>query len=250
MSDEKILSKIVKGVKKLKGFVDVVDRSGEEFIHDWSDVDISLIFKKIDYELLLKLKNCFKKWEKLGRKIDLFLLTLEDNPKSPFHFHGGYQLSYLKELEKSKSQFKKYPLENPYHYTPFLLAIDCYRTMALKIQEIRRTILTGRIRFYSRSLSPKARETMHVLKKAKTIFKMASEIASYIGEKPPKEIEKFINFYERCRRKWTLLKRNNKLLSWIERKTINEAEKIFQKVSKKYLPNLLSKNLKTVNTKN
>ena len=233
---EKLFSIIVNDVKKLKGFVDIVDRSGKDFIPGWSDIDISLIFKKINYDLLKKLRNLFKKWLKLGIKIDLFILPEYDTPNLPFHFHGGYQLSYLGELGKSKSTFGKYPLKHPYSHDKAFLAIDCYRTMSLKIQEIRRTILTGKVMLYSRVLSLKARETMHILKKAKTVMKMANQIIQYTNKEPLKEIEDFMNFYNHIRLKWGSLRNNREALIKAEIKTINSVERVFEKICKKYLP--------------
>jgi hypothetical protein len=241
MNKEKLLQLIIKDVKGLNGFVDVIDRSGKEYVKGWSDIDLSLIFEKIDYELLTNLRRTFKRWEKYGQKLDIFILTPEDNPTLSFHFHGGYQLTYLEKLKKARAVFKKYPLKGFFRYPPSILKIDCLRTMALKIQEIRQTVLTGRFRFRAKSLCTKAREVMHILKKAKTISEMASKIIKFANRRTPKDIIKFINSYNKIRMSWNSIKNNTKELTKIEQKTIDYVERIYQRILKEYFSTSTSK---------
>ncbi|MEM4461165.1 MAG: NUDIX hydrolase [Nanopusillaceae archaeon] len=233
ISLEALLNKIKEDVIKLPHFVDLIDRSNPEKIEGWSDLDITLVFKKIDYELLVKLRKMLKNWEEYGKKIDMMIITLEDNPLLPYHFHGGYQLTYLDELKNAKSFFNIYPLTSKKSHNFKYLQIDCFRTMALKIQEIRRTIVTGRVLFFSRKLSGDAVETMHILKKCKTIRKMAAQILKFSKKKPlgiEKELHNFDKVYYVCRKNWNKICENGKILKKYKRYCVEFAEKVYSKI--------------------
>lgn len=233
---EVLLNKIKRDVIKLPYFADLIDRSNPERVEEWSDLDITLVFKKINYELLIKLKKMFERWKKFGKKIDMMIITLEDNPLLPYHFHGGYQLTYLEELRNARSFLNVYPLFSRKSYDPKYLQIDCFRTIALKIQEIRRTIVTGRVLFFSEKLSNDAVETMHVLKKCKTIRKMTSQILKLARKKSPlnieKELSKFDKIYSTCRKNWKEISQNRRILRKYKKYCVEFAEKVYSKILK------------------
>lgn len=169
----KIINGILEDLRKSENFCDLVIRS-KKVMKNWSDIDLSIIFRKVGYENLLFMRECYKKWKKeIKLKLDIKILDLEDNPSLPLHFHAGYQSYYAKELENCISICKKYPLDFKGIEKVNIHKASAFQRLAMQISKLRLEIITGNVFPISKVHGRKLDILYELIKKAKICSKLA-----------------------------------------------------------------------------
>jgi len=169
----KIVSKILEDLKKNENFSDLIIRS-KKLKKNWSDIDLSIIFKRVSYEDLIFLRECYKKWKnEIKLKLDIKILDLDDNPSLPLHFHAGYQSYYAKELESCISLCRKYPLNFKGIKKVNIHKASAFQRLATQVSKLRLEIVTADVFPISKVHGRRLDILYELLKKARICSKLA-----------------------------------------------------------------------------
>lgn len=153
----------------------------KDLIEGWSDLDFSIVVRKLDYENIPEIKKLVQYLKRSNNfKISVTVVTSSDF-NSPYHYHGMKPIYYSHEVKNDNNYINPGLLKIPMCFLENLLLYDCITNLVYLIHDLRSQYF---------SCGDSSREviifTRHIIKRSKFILKNAFFVMS-------QEISKDIN---------------------------------------------------------